>query len=110
MLRKNIIKGLKYAYINISSASDVIDLIITHALSSTSINELSHFYLINDILFNSTNTSIQHAWIYHDIIKDKIPFLFHMKFHNKNIYGKLGVSSRKQLVEIARSLEKRGLL
>lgn len=25
-----------------------------------------------------------------------------LKFHNKNIYGKLGVSSRKQLVEIAR--------
>ena len=25
-----------------------------------------------------------------------------LKFHNKNIYGKLGVSSRKQLVEISR--------
>lgn len=33
-----------------------------------------------------------------------------LKFHNKNIYGKLGVSSRKQLVEIARSLISRGLL
>ncbi|MBQ9833149.1 MAG: hypothetical protein IJO48_05385 [Clostridia bacterium] len=29
-----------------------------------------------------------------------------LKFHNKNIYGKLGVSSRKQLVEIARMIEK----
>lgn len=27
-----------------------------------------------------------------------------LKFHNKNLYGKLGVSSRKQLVEIARKL------
>ncbi len=27
-----------------------------------------------------------------------------LKFHNKNIYGKLGVSSRKQLVEIAKAL------
>ena len=30
------------------------------------------------------NTSIQHAWIYHEIIKDKLPYLFHMKFHNKH--------------------------
>lgn len=29
-----------------------------------------------------------------------------LKYHNKNIYGKLGVSSRKQLMEIAASLEK----
>lgn len=29
-----------------------------------------------------------------------------LKFHNKNIYGKLGVSSRKQLVEVHRVLEK----
>ncbi|MBE7050167.1 MAG: hypothetical protein E7394_05270 [Ruminococcaceae bacterium] len=28
-----------------------------------------------------------------------------LKFHNKNIYGKLGVSSRKQLVEYARYIE-----
>ncbi len=27
-----------------------------------------------------------------------------LKFHNKNLYGKLGVSSRKQLVEIGRQL------
>ncbi len=27
-----------------------------------------------------------------------------LKFHNKNIYGKLGVSSRKQLVEISKAL------
>jgi len=33
-----------------------------------------------------------------------------LKYHNKNIYSKLGVSSRKQLVEIARSLISRGLL
>lgn len=30
-----------------------------------------------------------------------------LKFHNKNIYGKLGVSSRKQLVEVAEILNKR---
>ena len=29
-----------------------------------------------------------------------------LKFHNKNIYGKLGVSSRKQLLEVYRALEK----
>ena len=29
-----------------------------------------------------------------------------LKYHNKNIYGKLGVSSRKQLKEIAEKLEK----
>ena len=28
-----------------------------------------------------------------------------LKFHNKNIYGKLGVSSRKQLLEYARAIE-----
>ena len=28
-----------------------------------------------------------------------------LKFHNKNIYGKLGVSSRKQLLEIARAAD-----
>ena len=28
-----------------------------------------------------------------------------LKFHNKNIYGKLGVSSRKQLLELARAIE-----
>ena len=27
-----------------------------------------------------------------------------LKFHNKNLYSELGVSSRKQLLEIARSL------
>ena len=31
-----------------------------------------------------------------------------LKYHNKNIYGKLGVSSRKQLKEIARKLWFRG--
>ncbi len=30
-----------------------------------------------------------------------------LKYHNKNIYGKLGVSSRKQLLEFAHALEKR---
>lgn len=30
-----------------------------------------------------------------------------LKYHNKNIYGKLGVRSRKQLCEIARALEQR---
>lgn len=29
-----------------------------------------------------------------------------LKYHNKNIYGKLGVSSRKQLMEIALELQK----
>ena len=29
-----------------------------------------------------------------------------LKYHNKNIYGKLGVSSRKQLMEIAKVLNK----
>lgn len=29
-----------------------------------------------------------------------------LKFHNKNIYGKLGVNSRKQLLEIYRAIEK----
>ena len=29
-----------------------------------------------------------------------------LKFHNKNIYGKLGVSSRKQLVEIYKAINK----
>ena len=29
-----------------------------------------------------------------------------LKFHNKNLYGKLGVSSRKQLLEIARAIKK----
>ena len=28
-----------------------------------------------------------------------------LKFHNKNIYGKLGVSSRKQLIELSKQLE-----
>lgn len=28
-----------------------------------------------------------------------------LKYHNKNIYGKLGVSSRKQLVELARTIQ-----
>ena len=28
-----------------------------------------------------------------------------VKFHNKNIYSKLGVSSRKQLLEISRAIE-----
>ena len=28
-----------------------------------------------------------------------------LKFHNKNIYGKLGVSSRKQLLEYAKAIE-----
>jgi len=27
-----------------------------------------------------------------------------LKYHNKNIYGKLGVSSRKQLLEIANKI------
>ena len=27
-----------------------------------------------------------------------------LKFHNKNIYGKLGISSRKQLIEISHAL------
>jgi len=27
-----------------------------------------------------------------------------MKYHNKNIYGKLGVSSRKQLLEYAKAI------
>ena len=31
-----------------------------------------------------------------------------LKYHNKNIYGKLGVSSRKQLMEIASALKKAG--
>ncbi|MBE6941575.1 MAG: hypothetical protein E7455_04785 [Ruminococcaceae bacterium] len=26
-----------------------------------------------------------------------------LKFHNKNLYGKLGVSSRKQLLEVSRA-------
>jgi len=29
-----------------------------------------------------------------------------LKFHNKNLYGKLGVSSRKQLLEYAKVIEK----
>ena len=29
-----------------------------------------------------------------------------LKFHNKNIYGKLGVSSRKQLIELSKQIEK----
>ena len=29
-----------------------------------------------------------------------------LKFHNKNLYGKLGVSSRKQLLEAARTIDK----
>lgn len=33
-----------------------------------------------------------------------------LKYHNKNIYGKLGVSSRKQLVEIAKELAELGKL
>ena len=28
-----------------------------------------------------------------------------LKYHNKNIYGKLGVSSRKQLVSIAAAIQ-----
>lgn len=28
-----------------------------------------------------------------------------LKFHNKNIYSKLGVSSRKQLIQIASALQ-----
>jgi DNA-binding CsgD family transcriptional regulator len=28
-----------------------------------------------------------------------------LKFHNKNIYGKLGVSSRKQLLEIHKQIK-----
>ena len=28
-----------------------------------------------------------------------------LKYHNKNIYGKLGVSSRKQLLEIAGKIQ-----
>ena len=28
-----------------------------------------------------------------------------LKYHNKNIYGKLGVSSRKQLIELSKQLE-----
>ena len=28
-----------------------------------------------------------------------------LKYHNRNIYGKLGVSSRKQLMEIAAALK-----
>ncbi|MBR5267881.1 MAG: hypothetical protein IKU20_06795 [Lachnospiraceae bacterium] len=30
-----------------------------------------------------------------------------LKFHNKNIYGKLGVTSRKQLIELSKQLDKR---
>lgn len=33
-----------------------------------------------------------------------------LKFHNKNIYGKLGVSSRKQLMEIYKQLKQMGRL
>ena len=33
-----------------------------------------------------------------------------LKFHNKNIYGKLGVSSRKQLVSIYKKLKHRDLI
>ena len=29
-----------------------------------------------------------------------------LKFHNKNLYSKLGVSSRKQLLEIYRAIQK----
>lgn len=29
-----------------------------------------------------------------------------LKYHNKNIYSKLGVSSRKQLIEIAEAITK----
>ena len=28
-----------------------------------------------------------------------------LKFHNKNLYGKLGVSSRKQLLEVYRAIK-----
>ena len=31
-----------------------------------------------------------------------------LKYHNKNIYSKLGVSSRKQLIEIATLLNEAG--
>ena len=31
-----------------------------------------------------------------------------LKYHNKNIYSKLGVSSRKQLIEIATLLSEAG--
>ena len=31
-----------------------------------------------------------------------------LKYHNKNIYSKLGVSSRKQLIEIAPLLNEAG--
>ena len=29
-----------------------------------------------------------------------------LKYHNKNIYGKLGVSSKKELLEVAKMIEK----
>ena len=41
-----------------------------------------------------------------DILEELIIKENTKKFHNKNIYGKLGVSSRKQLVEVHRGLEK----
>ena len=28
-----------------------------------------------------------------------------LKFHNKNLYGKLGVTSRKQLMEVYRAMQ-----
>ena len=33
-----------------------------------------------------------------------------LKFHNKNIYGKLGVSSRKQLISVYRTLQQKNML
>ena len=32
-----------------------------------------------------------------------------LKYHNKNLYGKLGVSSRKQLLRIAAALKSQGV-
>ena len=41
-----------------------------------------------------------------DILEELVIKENTLKFHNKNIYGKLGVNSRKQLLEIYRAIEK----
>ena len=46
---------------------------------------MSYIYLLNDILFNSQNTNIKYAWIYKELIQNKIPEIFWSMFNDSNV-------------------------
>lgn len=83
--------------------------LIVHAEIDHKMDEKLQQFLDGSKTLTPTEYSIYNFYLEHKTTKEIMEILNikenTLKFHNKNIYGKLGVSSRKQLMEIYQRLQ-----